>query len=105
MKIDTNTSTWTGINFSLPDAGYDHRKFFDEQMKNIIAFYYQKAVYTNSPFIEIESPCGHKMNIKSPADFPMIDVPCPCGDPSHYMVKWSVREDEEAAQQKAKKSS
>jgi len=40
-----------------------------------------------SPLIA-EMPCGETVVYETPDDVPLIDVPCPCGDPDHWLVKW-----------------
>ena len=38
--------------------------------------------------VEIEMPCGHVIHWESWRDIPREDTPCPCGDPSHWIVKY-----------------
>ena len=33
--------------------------------------------------------CG-EATYRTADDVPLIDVPCPCGDPNHWLVKWST---------------
>lgn len=35
----------------------------------------------------IEMPCGNKMLIKKWKRFPAHDIPCPCGNPKHWLFK------------------
>jgi len=35
-------------------------------------------------------PCGEHFVAWSAKDVPLTDVPCPCGDPSHWLVKVQV---------------
>lgn len=36
---------------------------------------------------EFVLPCGAKLlNIHD--DIPLTDVPCPCGDPNHWLLRW-----------------
>jgi hypothetical protein len=35
----------------------------------------------------IKMPCGSEMVIQNRAEFPIDDVPCPCGNPNHWMIK------------------
>ena len=38
--------------------------------------------------IEIEMPCGYVIHWDGWQDIPREDTPCPCGDPSHWIVKY-----------------
>jgi hypothetical protein len=50
------------------------------------------AVYKNNPFpesllsLKFKMPCGEisEVDLQSP---PVEDIPCPCGDPEHWLVK------------------
>jgi hypothetical protein len=37
--------------------------------------------------MEIILPCGNRAFYKTLDDVPVIDTPCPCGNPEHYFVK------------------
>jgi len=37
--------------------------------------------------VEIEMPCGHVIRIMGWQDMPSEDIPCPCGDPTHWLAK------------------
>ena len=39
-----------------------------------------------------ELPCGEGLMIKSVDDLPLSSVPCPCGDPGHWLVLFSEKE-------------
>ncbi len=41
----------------------------------------------NLPFT-INMPCGHSITYPDIDDIPMVDVPCPCGNPTHFFVKY-----------------
>ena len=45
------------------------------------------AQLKNEPFITITLNCGHKVVYQTFEDIPSEDVPCPCGNPKHWMVK------------------
>jgi len=34
--------------------------------------------------------CGHKMNFPSVDKLPCQSIPCPCGNPSHWIVKYDI---------------
>ena len=34
-------------------------------------------------------PCGGQATYRTIEEVPLVDVPCPCGDPNHWLIKWS----------------
>jgi len=38
-------------------------------------------------FLKIETPCGHIKVYPTLDDVPLVDTPCPCGNPNHYLIK------------------
>ena len=36
----------------------------------------------------IKLSCGHQVVYKTEDDIPDHDVPCPCGDPRHWMIRY-----------------
>ena len=40
------------------------------------------------PVLVIELKCGGKATYQTFGDIPDHDVPCPCGDPKHYLIKY-----------------
>jgi len=34
--------------------------------------------------------CGTKVYYKTLDDVPLDDTPCPCGDPNHWLVTWTI---------------
>lgn len=41
--------------------------------------------------MKIVMPCGYELPLNSSADIPRHDVLCPCGNPSHILIKWKSR--------------
>lgn len=39
-------------------------------------------------FVSLEA-CGGHATYRTADDFPLVDVPCPCGNPNHWLVRWS----------------
>jgi len=35
-------------------------------------------------------PCGHKEWIESVKRVPSVNIPCPCGNPKHWIVKYDI---------------
>lgn len=43
-------------------------------------------------FIEITMPCDTRITYRTFNEIPKEDVPCPCGNPKHWIVKYEVLE-------------
>ena len=43
---------------------------------------------TPDSYLVIMMPCGSHVNYATPDDIPEVDVPCPCGDPHHWLLKY-----------------
>jgi len=39
-------------------------------------------------YLSISMPCGQHLKYRTPDDIPGHDVPCPCGDPTHWMIRY-----------------
>lgn len=42
--------------------------------------------------------CGEVLRLNHIDDLPPEDTPCPCGDPEHWLVKYSITGGEESEQ-------
>jgi hypothetical protein len=40
----------------------------------------------------IKMPCGNVFSLDDISKLPKTDTPCPCGDPSHWLVKYIIGE-------------
>lgn len=38
----------------------------------------------------VRLPCGTTIGYETLDAIPLHDVPCPCGDPNHWLVKWEI---------------
>lgn len=36
----------------------------------------------------IKMPCGEAIACEALEDIPLVDVPCPCGNPNHWLIRW-----------------
>ena len=36
----------------------------------------------------VSMPCGELMEVYTWDSIPLVDTPCPCGNPRHWLVKW-----------------
>ncbi len=60
----------------------------DATIKQHIGVYF--AMQPSDPFLVVSVPgCGTTVNY-AVNEIPMHDVPCPCGDPTHWLVKWQA---------------
>jgi len=39
--------------------------------------------------LTITLPCGGQATYRTVDDIPLVDVPCPCGDPNHWLIKYT----------------
>ena len=46
-----------------------------------------------APFCDIPMPCGERLVIQAEADFPGESVPCRCGSPLHWFIKYEKGEE------------
>ncbi len=38
--------------------------------------------------LSIQMPCGQRMEYEKEADIPVDSVHCPCGDPTHWIIRY-----------------
>lgn len=41
-----------------------------------------------APFLEVRMPCGTRSSYQTRDDIPSESVPCPCGDASHWVIRY-----------------
>lgn len=44
----------------------------------------------DKPLLIIEMPCGSRIEYWAYSDIPEVDVPCPCGNPNHWLIKYEM---------------
>ena len=42
----------------------------------------------DAPVLSITEPCGNSVEYAEIEDIPLVDVPCTCGNPDHYFIKY-----------------
>ena len=47
----------------------------------------------DAPVLSITEPCGNSVEYAEIEDIPLVDIPCTCGNPNHYFIRYI---DEEA---------
>ena len=40
-------------------------------------------------YFEITMPCGYSRVFREPDDIPHEDLPCPCGDSKHWLIRYT----------------
>ena len=93
---DCEVESYTGLYLSLQgegswDAvlvevtGYINKRILEEGLWG--------STLPNSIYYTIVMPCGEHMEFKTEQDVmnlePEKDIPCTCGDPTHYFVRWN----------------
>jgi len=78
--------------FTLP-KGTDRKKAVSSVMDKTYSLF-QPYMINDRPFIVIHSPCGEVFEVQNKEDMPLEDVPCTCGDKSHFFIKYKEEEDE-----------
>jgi hypothetical protein len=48
-----------------------------------------------APFVAITMPCGEIFTVWKREEFPIVDVPCRCGDKNHFFIKHEIKKGEE----------
>ena len=44
----------------------------------------------DKPLLILEMPCGSRAEYPTYDDIPEVDVPCPCGNPNHWLIKYEI---------------
>ena len=76
---------------------FDKRVPFDEARKCLkedlarMAKEIRKTV-EGAPFLHISMPCGESVSYQEYEDIPMTDIPCTCGNPKHWFIKYVAHE-------------
>lgn len=72
--IPENDTVWYAFYMMAPDGW--HMWLLDDKEEEIMRD-------VNNTWL----PCGNRNNFASINDIPLYDVPCPCGNPNHWLVK------------------
>ncbi len=54
--------------------------------------YYSNVSSGDVPFVSITMPCGYVWELRWGDKVPETDVPCPCGNPDHWVFKFDHQE-------------
>ena len=83
-----------GIYFNCPDV--PRKEFAKAWAEEILEKAADEGLMnTDSPnfnlvHVSLEA-CGGQATYRTAEEVPLINVPCPCGDPNHWLVKWNSR--------------
>jgi hypothetical protein len=87
ITYDTNLSViaehpinWVAVLFRLEP---------NQTTRQALMLWQELAFNSDFPRINltIQTPCGRKIFYKYIDDVPDVDVPCPCGNPNHWVIK------------------
>ena len=90
----------SGIRFELPVT--DVRLDYNEQNKSgegLAEMILGYEMFLKSPdydLLEISMECGGHAVYHRGENIPLVDVPCPCGDPNHWLIKWIELEESDS---------
>lgn len=79
-----------GVLFDCADSDREEvvRAWADEVLSKAL----QRKVDVNSQDFTLLGvylkPCGGSATYRTVDDIPLVDVPCPCGDPNHWLIKY-----------------
>jgi len=60
-------------------AGVNRREF----LRRVLAPY-----FNDQPLVLGIRSCQSEVEYQTPDDVPVEDMPCPCGNPRHWLIKW-----------------
>lgn len=74
-----------GILLSYPEG------LLDAALDKIEKAVLEELRKTGEPFITINMPCGERFVVEKRSDFPTMDVPCSCGNKTHFFIKHNIQ--------------
>jgi len=81
QKIDLTIERYTGILASSRDVLID-------ALDKMIAEATEQGIIVVGPYLRIIAPCGHEFTIQTADDVPYESLPCTCGNPQHWFIKY-----------------
>lgn len=84
FTIDTDKATFYGVKAINRQALVDYIAFMIETQ---LSQGYRKE-HPDGPILSINMPCGNKLAITARTEIPLESVPCPCGDATHWFIKY-----------------
>jgi len=79
-----------GLQFFLP-VNADRKDFISEFVEKTKEICLERGIDIsgdNAPLLSIVLSCGSRVDFKTAEDIPLVDYPCPCGNPNHWTLKW-----------------
>lgn len=80
-----------GIQFSCPtDSRKEFLQEWARKLQQETLFAQAIANLPNYVLLGVSlKPCGGRTSYRTVDDIPLEDVPCPCGDPDHWLIRFS----------------
>lgn len=89
VKTDTKAQ-WCGLRIAVNKDGLPSIETLIDCMECIPGVgQISRFVPSDTPFIKIMAPCGEKYVFDLPDDVPLEDIPCRCGNPNHWVMRWT----------------
>ncbi len=97
FEVNGTETTFSGIYISAPTKEIQ-KKLLEKSLigkwlliiNDQIGNYSDKS-YFEIPMLEIEMPCGKKVEYLTIFDVPTETTMCPCGNHNHYLLKFEIK--------------
>lgn len=92
MTLLADVENWTPLTLSLTNASpsswtalrADSVQALREWLASI-----HRPVPSNMPLLRINTFCGETVEYQTADDVPVVDTPCPCGNPNHWLIQFT----------------
>lgn len=83
-----STKYWRNLRDRARRSGYPILKqILVDHIKNWMENY-REYCKPRAPALSITMSCGNSVSYQTFDDIPEVDVPCPCGDKSHWFIRY-----------------
>jgi len=93
LSLEDDTPTWTEVIGLLIQGPKDQwEQVLVEWAEEVLQKSREAGIDTeadNYTLLLIKMPCGETINFRTLDDIQRSTVPCPCGDPTHYLIMYS----------------
>ena len=98
IEINENEIDISGISITAPTKEIQKKLLEKSLIRNwlvvisdSIGFNKLENMYFTTPILNIEMPCGNKVEYLTMFDVPTETTMCPCGNPNHYLLKFEIK--------------
>ena len=81
-----------GISFNVPIPLEQRREFIRVLAENVEKGMVDIAGFDPDVFMTVSLDavfgCGGQATYRTAEEVPLVNVPCPCGDPNHWLIRW-----------------